>query len=569
VQPSDKGRSGAAAKIRHSGLCAAGYFWLKTVIPKGASEPPHATTKAEGNLGVPAIAVSRQACQLLIPGLDPLVPFIHLNRVCHLEGAAGAVVIGQYLVLSQLFRLTGIGRLNMAAHHFHTQTATAQIRSEFSFPMRREAGAGYIQNVLIVALWHDVKGGKTHDEGQTVDLTTVRSERQSREINSGKLAEADRGAVFKLHLGKTVLCRGQGDSFLDGSVHSGAIPHRGSRPTREDRARDQTQAHHTGVRYIRGRWRLRIIWSGQNGRSQAERPKQKNAMKNKSLLAHKHLLAALVRPFRPQVRPLSLHSASYAATALDTTNLPLEKIPTSIAGLGWRRAIRPQSDRRPAAPRRYGVVDSRPVCFVLSAKASTARVFTHCSDCDVDLVEHLPGDSDTVPSDASLRQVWAGDDENMCVDICRELTAAAIPFHVNERSWQLFKGMEQAFQIRVPPDSYDQAKEIIDKGGYDVTADAEDQSVTELLAEDDGPASEEADDDWDPEKWHPEDATVEVWREKASENTSLVASALRENHIHTRTDALDDGSQKIFVLESDESRAREIVEEIKEGRPPA
>jgi hypothetical protein len=209
--------------------------------------------------------------------------------------------------------------------------------------------------------------------------------------------------------------------------------------------------------------------------------------------------------------------------------------------------------------------------FCPQCKSEYRTGFTHCSDCDVDLVERLPqtgGGSDIVPSDASLRQVWAGDDENVCVDICRELTAAAIPFHVNERSWQLFKGMEQAFQIRVPPDSYDQAKEIIDKGGYDVRADAEDQSLTELPAEDDAPASEEADDDWDPEKWHPEDAAVEVWLEKAPENTWLVASALRENHIHARTDTLDDGSQKIFVLQSDESRAREIVEEIKEGRPP-
>ena len=82
-------------------------------------------------------------------------------------------------------------------------------------------------------------------------------------------------------------------------------------------------------------------------------------------------------------------------------------------------------------------------------------------------------------------------------------------------------------------------------------------------------ASETVDDDWDPEKWDPEDAAVEVWCEKDAENTGMVALALRENHVHTSTDTLDDGSQKIFVLKSDEGRAREIVEEIKEGRPPS
>lgn len=210
--------------------------------------------------------------------------------------------------------------------------------------------------------------------------------------------------------------------------------------------------------------------------------------------------------------------------------------------------------------------------FCPQCKSEYRPGFTHCADCDADLVESLPetdGGGDTELSDASLQEVWKGEDENVCADICTQLKAAEIPFHVVQHSWQLFKGMDQAYRIRVPQDSYEQAKEMIDKGGFDFTDEAEDQGVTELPAEDDTAASETVDDDWDPENWHPEDAAVEVWREKDPENTGMVVLALRENHIHTRTDTLDDGSQKILVLESDEGRAREIVEEIKEGRPPS
>src|ERR1022692_2892990 len=125
--------------------------------------------------------------------------------------------------------------------------------------MWREAGARCIQNVLIVALANDVNGGETDIEGQMADVTTVRSERQLLEINTGELAEADRGTVFKLHFGKTVLCRRNGNSLLDRRVHSGASPLRGSRMAHDDRALAQTQAHHASVRYTRKRWRLLSI----------------------------------------------------------------------------------------------------------------------------------------------------------------------------------------------------------------------------------------------------------------------------------------------------------------------
>jgi hypothetical protein len=71
-----------------------------------------------------------------------------------------------------------------------------------------------------------------------------------------------------------------------------------------------------------------------------------------------------------------------------------------------------------------------------------------------------------------------------------------------------------------------------------------------------------------PDNWDPEDATVEVWSENGEETTWMIEASLRENNIYSRTDVLADGSRKVFVAPNDESRAREIVHEIKDATPP-
>ena len=76
--------------------------------------------------------------------------------------------------------------------------------------------------------------------------------------------------------------------------------------------------------------------------------------------------------------------------------------------------------------------------FCPQCKSEFRTGFTHCADCDVDLVERLPetpSDWDPALADASLQDLWKGEDESVCVDICRELKGAAIPFHVVQRSW--------------------------------------------------------------------------------------------------------------------------------------
>jgi hypothetical protein len=59
-----------------------------------------------------------------------------------------------------------------------------------------------------------------------------------------------------------------------------------------------------------------------------------------------------------------------------------------------------------------------------------APFFTHCADCDVDLVESIPDEGSS--SEEALTLVWECDSEAECVDVCRDLKDANIPYKVEQ-----------------------------------------------------------------------------------------------------------------------------------------
>jgi hypothetical protein len=206
--------------------------------------------------------------------------------------------------------------------------------------------------------------------------------------------------------------------------------------------------------------------------------------------------------------------------------------------------------------------------FCPECKAEYRSGFTRCSDCEVDLVEHLP---ELLPEshpialpDASLESALTTEDRAECVCVCEQFKAAGVPFKVIQRKHQFFKGVDEHFEIRVPADFRNKAKEIIEKGRFDFTDSPEDQRVMGLPAED-CPTVEH--DHWNP-SWHPEEATVEVWSENTEERAWMIEASLRENHVHARTDVSGNGSRRILVMPEDEDRAREIVREVRDGSPP-
>jgi hypothetical protein len=65
--------------------------------------------------------------------------------------------------------------------------------------------------------------------------------------------------------------------------------------------------------------------------------------------------------------------------------------------------------------------------------------FTRCSDCDVDLVAELSKRQADVDL-STLKSVWSGKDQERCVGLCDKFSAAGIPFKVDQRRPQDFKG---------------------------------------------------------------------------------------------------------------------------------
>jgi hypothetical protein len=212
-----------------------------------------------------------------------------------------------------------------------------------------------------------------------------------------------------------------------------------------------------------------------------------------------------------------------------------------------------------------------PVC-----KGEYRREFTHCVDCDVDLVQFLPvpGEFDEATShkalssaDQPLEKVWSGDDQQSCVSICTRLRNADIPYRVSEQNRQDLRVREQYFVIFVSPSDVQMATETAHEGKFDFDDSEQDQAIMELPARDDLPV-EEVHGDGDPKNWYPEDATLEVWGGNPKDKGFVVEMSLKENRINYRVVMESDELKRVFVMPEDEARAREIVREIVEGTPP-
>ena len=206
------------------------------------------------------------------------------------------------------------------------------------------------------------------------------------------------------------------------------------------------------------------------------------------------------------------------------------------------------------------------VMFCPICRAEYRPGFTFCSDCDVELVADLS--VPRLPS-GSLELVYSTDIQSSCVSSCQRLQEAGIPYTVNqERHQSLEHRVDEHYQIAVPAEFASRAKAEL--GTTDINfRDEHDYTEEEL-----GPFigfPEDGTDATPPEPhddnaWYHEDATVEIYSEPArpaaDRKAWMMESSLHENGIRTRTNNLDDGSSKIFVMPQDESRAREIVREI-------
>jgi hypothetical protein len=211
-------------------------------------------------------------------------------------------------------------------------------------------------------------------------------------------------------------------------------------------------------------------------------------------------------------------------------------------------------------------------------KAEYRPGFSRCSDCGVDLVYELPPlgsrpeafEPEGPQDGAALGTIWEGDSESECVGLCKELKNAGIWYRVAQIPGPrgLKMSIHWRYEIAVPSSDYERATKLLNiedeaTGGEDQA----DQAAIELPAAENSTADETVGGDSYLGKWYPEDATVEVWSQSAANTDSAVELSLKENLIRFRSPS-QDGTRKFFVLPEDESRAREIVREIRDGVPP-
>jgi len=170
-----------------------------------------------------------------------------------------------------------------------------------------------------------------------------------------------------------------------------------------------------------------------------------------------------------------------------------------------------------------------------------------------------------------FRQLWDGDSETDCVEVCRDLQRVGIEYRTTQQlvSRTSRMGVEWKFKVYVLDSDYQSAKRAL---GYGEQTESDD-SVFEL--EETIGTNSDFNQDYAARsraflrRWDPQGATVEVGSLPATDESSTVELSLTENLIHYRVEHLTNGARKYFVHAEDEARAREIFREIKTGDPPS
>jgi hypothetical protein len=240
--------------------------------------------------------------------------------------------------------------------------------------------------------------------------------------------------------------------------------------------------------------------------------------------------------------------------------------------------------------------------FCPLCKAEYRPGFTHCADCDVDLVYELPkgpielrqiGDDGEYrvpggpgdPNEDPFCSFWKGNDPRVHVELCGVLDEAGIPHNTVYRRDHLFNlSNYAAYEVGVPFSMYERAENVV-KEAYG-TDDVTDVGAQELqlralperaehpirkLPETLTPAEQQnipgPPNAGENRNWYAEDANVKVWSTENTEPSDFLVAALHENGIFCRL-AKNGRKAELFVLPENETRAREIVREVVEGTPP-
>jgi hypothetical protein len=222
--------------------------------------------------------------------------------------------------------------------------------------------------------------------------------------------------------------------------------------------------------------------------------------------------------------------------------------------------------------------------FCPYCKAEYRSGFTECSDCQVPLVETLPGNQDGCGSPAGLDSatavaLWEGTDFSTLAAIRVALKDAGIYYKEWESKSPLWRSSSRpplAIWIQRPDEEAarkvlagvcgdDESSSPGEAGNSAAEVEEENRDQETGLAEDDSEAEPVPDDVL--EDFDPDDATREVWSGDDKQMADYLKMSLNENGIGCIV-AEDGSKRKVLVLPATESRAQEIVRQVVDGSPP-
>lgn len=198
--------------------------------------------------------------------------------------------------------------------------------------------------------------------------------------------------------------------------------------------------------------------------------------------------------------------------------------------------------------------------------------FTHCNDCDVDLVDQLPAEDEPgegepgeseAAADDSLELLWRGTQGGVFNEISMALEDAGIRFNHEKLDARLtFSSGYAPLEIWVPAGELEAARKVLDETQA---------RLAQPISQSPDDASDE-DEEWQDapeivEDPHPEDAVAEAWSGEDERTALFLKSCLAANGIGCHI-ASDSSTFALKVLPEQEAGAKEIVRQVVEGIPP-
>jgi hypothetical protein len=213
--------------------------------------------------------------------------------------------------------------------------------------------------------------------------------------------------------------------------------------------------------------------------------------------------------------------------------------------------------------------------FCPDCKCEYRAGVTHCSDCGVALVDSLDqlNQQTAAPlAHAGVVAVWSGNDPAECIAVKDALTKADIPFvDQSSNAYFIFRSMRPKTEICVPLIEEERARKAL--LGFQGSVDLDELTPEEIASlelpesNDDSPDEAAIMQSGAGEDWDKDEPVNEVWKGDDEHFANTLIACLRENGIPSHKIA--EGSRWLLVVRpEDEARAKEIVREVVEARPP-